>query len=107
GSNSDNKPAKDRATKKKEAAAKPPDNLQVEVRVVDSASWISVLTDGEVAFNELGDVGFSQVFEADEAVSLSVGNAGSVRVKVNGQDVGTLGESGEVLTRNFNKKTAG
>jgi hypothetical protein len=100
GAKSDDKPAK-------KSAAKPPENLQVEIRVVDSASWISVLTDGEVAFNELGDVGFSQVFEADEAVSLSVGNAGSVRVKVNGQDVGTLGEPGEVLTRNFNKKTAG
>ncbi len=107
GANPDNGPSEEPATKKKDAEAKPPDNLQVEVQVVDSASWISVLTDGEVAFNELGDVGFSQVFEADEAVSLSVGNAGSVSVKVNGQDVGTLGEPGEVLTRNFNKKTAG
>lgn len=92
---------------KKEPVEAPPDNLQVEVRVEDSASWISVLTDGEVVFNELGEPGFSQVFEADADVSLSVGNAGSVSVEVNGQDAGVLGEPGEVLTRNFTKKTAG
>ena len=84
-----------------------PDNLRVEIRVKGSASWISVLTDGEVAFNELGDPGFARVFEADSDVSVSVGNAGAVSVEVNGQDAGVLGEPGEVLTRNFTKKAAG
>ena len=104
---SDSNGVKRKTPAENESAEAPPDNLQVEVRVKDSASWISVLTDGEVAFNELGEPGFSQVFEADADVSVSVGNAGSVSVEVNGQDAGVLGEPGEVLTRNFTKKTAG
>lgn len=101
-----NQPEKKQAPAKEEQPTKAPETLRVEVRVKDSASWLSVLTDGEVAFNQLGDPGFSRVFEADGDVSVSAGNAGSVSVRVNGQDAGVLGEPGEVLTRNFTKKTA-
>ncbi|MEJ7818819.1 MAG: RodZ domain-containing protein [Rubrobacteraceae bacterium] len=104
--NANNKPERKQASAKEKQPTKAPDTLRVEVRVKGSASWLSVLTDGEVAFNQLGEPGFSQVFEADDGVSVSAGNAGSVSVRVNGQDAGVLGGPGEVLTRNFTKKTA-
>lgn len=84
-----------------------PSTLRVAVRVEDSAAWIQVLSDGEVAFEGLGEPGYAQTFEADREVSISTGNAGAVGVEVNGQDAGILGEPGEVLTRDFTRKAAG
>lgn len=78
-----------------------PDSLRVEVNVEDRPSWLSILTDGNLAYEEIAQPGFSQTFEARREISIRTGDAGAVTVEVNGQDVGTLGEDGQVLTRNF------
>ena len=100
-SGSDKKPVSDDASGKET-----PSTLQVAVRVEDSASWLQVLSDGEVAYEGLGEPGYTETFKADREVSISTGNAGSVGVEVNGQDAGLLGKPGEVLTRAFTKKAA-
>ena len=80
------------------AASEPqPDSLKVEVSVEGSASWLSILADGNLAYEQIAQPGFSQTFEAQREISIKTGNAGAVWVKVNGQDVGKLGEYGEVL----------
>lgn len=84
----------------------PPDELRVSVRVEGSPSWISVQSDGVVAFEQIAQPGFSQTFEAEREVVISTGNAGAVSVEVNGQSVGTLGGYGEVVTRNWTLKDA-
>jgi cytoskeletal protein RodZ len=98
--------SKDQPEQKKEVAQAPPDTLRVAVSVEDSAAWIQILSDGQVAFEGLGEPGYTQAFEAEREVSISTGNAGSVSVKVNGQDAGILGEPGEVLTRDFTRKAS-
>jgi cytoskeleton protein RodZ len=89
------------------AASQPePDSLTVEVSVEGAPSWLSILADGNLAYEQIAQPGFSQSFEAQREISIRTGNAGAVGVEVNGQDLGKLGESGEVLTRAFTLKSA-
>jgi cytoskeleton protein RodZ len=83
-----------------------PDSLTVAVSVEGSASWLSILTDGTLVYEQIAQPGFSQTFEAQREISIRTGNAGAVGVEVNGQELGKLGESGEVLTRDFTLKSA-
>jgi cytoskeleton protein RodZ len=89
------------------AAAEPrPDSLSVVVSVEGDPSWLSVLVDGELAYEQIAEPGFSRTFEGQRGISIKTGNAGAVGVEVNGQDLGRLGDSGEVLTRDFTLKSA-
>ncbi|MGH3088998.1 MAG: helix-turn-helix domain-containing protein [Rubrobacteraceae bacterium] len=83
-----------------------PESLAVTVSVEGAESWISVSADGSVAYSQIAQPGFSETFEAQNDILLSTGNAGAVEVEVNGQDLGVLGESGEVLDRSFTLKDA-
>ena len=83
-----------------------PDSLSVMVSVEGDPSWLSVLVDGELAYEQIAEPGFSRTFEAQRGISIKTGNAGAVGVEVNGQNLGRLGESGEVLTRDFALKSA-
>jgi cytoskeleton protein RodZ len=95
------------APQKSDAASEPqPDILRVEVSVEGSPSWLSILTDGNLAYEQIAQPGFSQTFEARREISIKTGNAGAVGVEVNGQNLGKLGESGEVLTKEWTLKTA-
>jgi cytoskeleton protein RodZ len=87
-------------------AAAPPETLTVVVSVEGDPSWLSVVADGRLVYEQIAEPGFTQTFEAERAVSIKTGNAGAVAVEVNGQDLGRLGESGEVLTRDFTLKSA-
>jgi cytoskeletal protein RodZ len=83
-----------------------PETLTVQVSVEGDPSWLSVLADGQLSYEQIAEPGFSQTFRAQREISIKTGNAGAVGVVVNGQDLGRLGESGEVLTRDFTLKTA-
>ena len=83
-----------------------PDTLTVAVSVEERPSWLSVVADGTVVLEQLAEPGFSQSFEADRQLSIRTGDAGAVFVEVNGQEVGSLGESGEVLTKTWTVKAA-
>lgn len=63
---------------------------------VDEACWLEVMADGEVVVSGLKDVGYRGQFTAREEVRLWLGNAGGVRLWVNGQSMRPLGESGQV-----------
>ena len=89
-----------------EGPAPSPNALTAVVSVEGAPSWLQVQSDGEVALEEVAQPGFSQTFEADEQITIYTGNAGAVSVEINGQDLGTLGENGEVLTRDFNLKAS-
>jgi cytoskeleton protein RodZ len=83
----------------------PPDTLQVVINVQQRPSWLSIQSDGILAYEDIAQPGFSQTFEADRELSITTGDAGAVTVEVNGQNVGVLGGPGEVLTRDFTLKT--
>jgi cytoskeleton protein RodZ len=88
------------------AAESRSDSLRVVVSVEGDPSWLSVLVDGELAYEQIAEPGFSRTFEGQRGISIKTGNAGAVGVEVNGQDLGRLGDSGEVLTRDFTLKSA-
>ena len=80
--------------------------LTVGVEVEGVPAWIRVSSDSETVFEEVARPGFSRTFEARRVVGIRAGDAGAVSVEVNGQDVGTLGDPGQVLDRNFTLKSA-
>ncbi|HSK86098.1 MAG TPA: RodZ domain-containing protein [Rubrobacter sp.] len=84
----------------------PPDTLQVLVSVRERPSWILIRTDGTAAYEQVAQPGFSKTFVAEQRLFIKSGDAGAVRVEINGQDAGALGDAGEVVARNYTLKTA-
>ena len=84
----------------------PPDTLRVLVSVTELPSWILIRTDGTTAYEQVAQPGFSQTFEAEQRLYIKSGNAGAVRVEINGQDAGALGGSGEIVARTYTLKSA-
>lgn len=80
--------------------------LTVGVEVEGAPAWIRVRSDAETVYEEVAQPGFSRTFEARRVVGIRAGDAGAVSVEVNGQEVGALGEPGQVLDRNFTLKSA-
>lgn len=91
-------------TSKAEAAPSLPEVVQVTVTVEQVPAWLSVQTDGAIVFEQVAQPGFSQTFEAGRQVAVWTGNAGAVRLEINGQDYGALGAPGEVKRRVFTLK---
>ncbi len=80
--------------------------LQANIKVVGAVSWIEVSADGIISYSHLTQPGFSQTFEAKRRVVVFTGNAGAVRVSLNGQDLGALGQDGQVLKKVYTVKKA-
>jgi cytoskeletal protein RodZ len=81
-----------------------PEVLRAVIRVEGAPSWLSIQSDGETAYEQIAKPGFLKTFEAERKLSISTGNAGAVEVEINGQNVGVLGDDGEVLTRKWTLK---
>lgn len=90
------------------AAAAPPaqESVEVAVSVEGSPSWISITSDGTVVYQQVAEPGFTEIFEAENNLSISTGNAGAVSLQVNGEDVGTMGEAGAIVDREFTPEDA-
>ncbi len=84
----------------------PPDTLRVLVNVRERPSWILIRTDGTAVYEQVAQPGFSKTFEAEQRLFIKSGDAGAVRVEINGQDAGPLGGAGEIVARNYTLKTA-
>lgn len=98
--------AKSAETRKQEEAQKPVPNPAEEPRrpkkytlaiKASEETWISAQLDDKEHHSELLQPGKSVVLGADEKIILKVGNAGGVSVSLNNQDLGRLGESGQVV----------
>ena len=77
------------------------EEVPVVVEVVDAPAGLSIYEDGHLVVVQVSEPGFSQEFEPEEALTISTDNAGAVRTKVGGWDLGPLGAGGEALTRDF------
>jgi len=72
------------------------------VLAFEANSWLEVLVDGIVLESGvLVPAGDTLRFTGQEEIVLRFGNAGGVRVEANGEDLGALGRSGEVLRVTF------
>jgi len=74
--------------------------LRMEV-VATETCWISVDVDGRPSSRRLMEPGEEQVFNALERLSILVGNAGGVHLKINGKPTKPLGDPGEVIKMNI------
>ena len=63
----------------------------------DGDSWTQLEADGRMVFSGLARQGESKRFEAQEGFRLTLGNAGAVRVTVDGRALDRLGGEGKVV----------
>jgi len=71
-------------------------NIVVEARLI-AKTYLDVRVDGERVFVGIPEAGQHQQWTAQEIISLRIGNAGGVRLIVNGVDVGIMGEPQQVI----------
>ena len=64
--------------------------VQIDLRVDPGPVWLSVETDGTLAFNGTMLSGAVQTFKAQEKIVISSGKGNATFIKLNGQDMGTL-----------------
>jgi len=63
----------------------------------DGDSWTKIEADGQIVLSGLVHRGESKRFEARSGFRLTLGNAGAVRVTVDGRALDRLGEAGQVV----------
>ncbi|MGD2206961.1 MAG: DUF4115 domain-containing protein [Anaerolineae bacterium] len=69
--------------------------------VLTDTSWVQISVDGVRQFQGELEADTYKSWYGEERIELRIGNAGGVLVTVNGQNLGTLGGSGEVVDRVF------
>ena len=77
-----------------------PQGGRVEL-VIQERSWVEVRSGGRLVYEGLMRPGQRRTVTG-ETIEVTAGNAGGVRVFVNGTDRGTLGDRGMVVTKTFN-----
>ena len=66
---------------------------------LSAACWVRVVADGVQIFEGTLASGTTRTFTATLELEIRFGNAGGVRVTLNGEDLGVQGTPGQVLTR--------
>ena len=83
-------------------AAAPAKRDDVEVVAkFDDRCWTQVIADGKTLYEGTMEKGRTMSWKAKETVSITAGNAGAVALSVNGQDMGKVGEIGQVVEKVF------
>ena len=88
-------------TKSSGPVAMAPGHVSVRVSAVES-TWVSVHNDaGDQLFEGLISADAVKSWSAKKKLKLILGNAGGVRLRVNGKDVGKPGSEGDVVRLSF------
>lgn len=82
------------------ATVETPHAMEAELNV-DRRVWVRVIVDGERVIERELAAGTRIPLQADRAIVIRVGNAGALRLTINGTDRGPLGDEGEIVTRTF------
>jgi cytoskeletal protein RodZ len=80
------------------ATLNPDVNLQVNIVAVE-LTYMRVTVDGTVVFNGRVVPGSAYPFEAEQQIEILTGSAAALRVIYNGQDLGLMGNFGQVIDR--------
>jgi hypothetical protein len=78
--------------------------LQLEIIGIEKC-WVSILRDNIPALRKEIAPGEVQSLDAAEKFFIIIGNAGGIRLKVNGKSLKSTGRSGEVLKLLIDEKT--
>ncbi len=82
------------------------DGLEMRLEIVDAnpnkkdQCWMKITVDGNATETTLAE-GMVQDIKATQAIQLNLGNAGVVKVTLNGQDLGLMGNQGQVVKKEF------
>lgn len=84
------------------AVAEVPDGgVTVRITASGGRSWIAATEGTKQVFQGILEDGQSKTFTDDLKIKLVIGNAGAVRLKVNGTDLGSPGTNGQVARLTF------
>jgi cytoskeleton protein RodZ len=84
------------------------DGIVVGAQVFDR-TWVRVLIDAQPQpiIERVLEAGESFTWEGEQTINVRIGNAGGISFVVNGQDLGVLGEPGEVIERQWQQDPDG
>ena len=72
-----------------------PDRITLTIRA-DRDCWIAASADGDRVMYQILPAGSERTLEGTREIVLRAGDAGALRLTLNGRDVGTFGQAGEV-----------
>ena len=87
------------ATQPETGSPSQPAPAQAALRAAFTATervWVSIKSDGARAFSGTMEARESKQFDADRKISVLVGNAGGLQIKLNGKPVGSIGPPGQI-----------
>ncbi len=76
--------------------------VSIELNVVE-ASWVRILVDEQQVFEGLLEVGQRPHWTGEKQVAIRAGNGGGIEIFVNGQNMGLMGEPGQVIDQVWEK----
>jgi cytoskeleton protein RodZ len=62
------------------------------------STWLSITSEGKQIFSGILQASQTKTLTASDAAQMKVGNAGGIAVRLNGKEIGPLGERGQVRT---------
>jgi hypothetical protein len=68
------------------------------IRVTERPAWIQVVRDGKDLIRRTLEPGTERTFRDRRRLDFVLGDAGAVRVTLNGKRMGVLGDDGQVIT---------
>ena len=89
-----------------EPVADPRERSLSVVLLADRVCWVTASADGERILYQLMQPGTQQTIRADREVTLRAGDAGGLRLTVNGRETGAFGDDGQVRTMRITPETA-
>lgn len=84
------------------------EGLELKLQIIDltpstvDKCWTTVSADGKSVFTETLNEGALKTITADKTIHIKVGNGGVCKLTLNGQDLGIMGEKGQVVEKTFN-----
>jgi hypothetical protein len=72
----------------------------LQIKVIER-TWLQVTVDDQELPGELLQTDEEREWKGENTIYLICGNAGGVEVTVNGEDLGTLGERGQVVEKTW------
>jgi len=65
------------------------------------STWLSITSEGKQIFSGILKASQTKTLTASDAAQMRVGNAGGIAVRLNGKEIGPIGERGQVRTVRF------
>jgi cytoskeleton protein RodZ len=93
-------PSPESSTQAQIPTSNPNAPVRVEVTAGDMV-WVSAKADGKNSFSGTLTANQTRTFDANDTLTLRLGNAGGVTIKLNGQPIPAVGPKGQVRTVQF------